>query len=107
MKRIDSLTPGTRITLWFEGTWGNASEEDAVFVRIEGEGETREAVFDQGFEWNAYRYNGHWAYGSGANRLRLVSIDEAGEDDSALEDDAALRAEAVALNELVTTVMPL
>jgi hypothetical protein len=61
MKRIDSLKPGTKVVLQFgrEFQFGDAEQEEATFL---------------GIEWEAYRYNGRWAYGSSAESLRLVRI---------------------------------
>lgn len=56
--------------------------ESAVFRGISGEGEERRATFLQTnargvvFEWDAYRYGGRWAYGSGAQRLQLTGVTE-------------------------------
>lgn len=87
-KRIDSLEPGTPVRLKFcaefQGKDG-AYEEDAVFVKLEGSGDDRRATFaslDQRvpgeerveYEWDAYRFNGRWAYGSSAETLRLVEV---------------------------------
>jgi hypothetical protein len=82
MKRIDSLKPETPVRLKFcaelQGP-GSEYEEDAVFVRLEGTGETRHAVFRtkglfSDYEWEAYRFKGRWAYGSSAETLRLVAV---------------------------------
>ena len=90
MKRIDSLTPGTPVRLKFCAEYSGkdgAYEEDAVFVKLEGEGDDRLATFltpDRetwsgtfaAYEWQAYRYKGRWAYGSSAETLRLVEVKE-------------------------------
>lgn len=75
--RIDDLTGGEQVLLGFK----DDVSEPAMFVRHEGEGEDREAVFSQqhevtgeDFEWKAYRYQGRWAYGTSADRLRLVRV---------------------------------
>lgn len=73
-KRIDSLKPDTKVSLRFHGSkrFGNEpSTLDYVFKEIVGTGEDRRAIFDEGFE--AYRFNGHWAYGTSAEHLSLVS----------------------------------
>ena len=75
MKRIDSLKPGTTRELQFNAEFqgpGRAYREEATFLGIEGTGDERRARFDSGYEWEAYRYNGHWAYGSSAETLRLI-----------------------------------
>ena len=75
-KRIDSLKTGSRVTVKFHGSknLGNESWTDTVtFYGITGEGDYRVARFDN---WYAYRYNGRWAYGSSAERLSLVDVEE-------------------------------
>lgn len=75
--RIDRLTPGTKVTLGF--AYGR---ESAVFIGLaNNEGDPR-ATFEsvdadtgKPYRWEAYHYNGHWAYGTSADRLRLVSIE--------------------------------
>jgi hypothetical protein len=84
MKRIDNLEPETPVRLRFCGGFaGNqVREEDAVFVQIVGEGNDRRATFrssypnpeDGTYEWDAYRYNRRWAYGSSAEPLRLLEV---------------------------------
>lgn len=76
MKRIDSLKPNTPVLLKF--THGT---EEATFLALVGEGDSRRARFIQCsetpgelFEWEAYRYQGHWTYGTSAERLSLVAI---------------------------------
>lgn len=75
--RIDSLTPGSFVTLRFNGATDHT--EQATFVRVKGEKQDRRAVFysvgrNGGYEWEAYRFNGGWAYGSSAERLSLVNV---------------------------------
>jgi hypothetical protein len=77
--RIDQLEPGTEVILKFHGGNGNKGYTNKnYFVEIVGKGENRRAVFsfckevDEHSTWEAYRYNGRWAYGSGAHRLSLV-----------------------------------
>jgi hypothetical protein len=116
MKRIDSLKPGTKVTLRFNGQYGNGTyEEPATFLGIEGTGDDRTAQFETDTElnatgrytWSAYRFKGFWAYGSSAERLTLVEIlSEPGDDVDAaaqLSPEALLEAahEAVALNEIL------
>lgn len=86
MKRIDSLKPGTQVTVRFmrEYQFGGPDDEKFFFHGILGEGDDRRAVFgptaslDQNYRdsWEAYRFNGRWAYGSSAETLRLVAIHE-------------------------------
>lgn len=82
--RIDKLEKGTFVTLDFNDRY----QEDAVFLGIVGEGDDRRARFAQAgashaasangcyrmTEWEAYRYNGGWAFGTSAERLRLVGV---------------------------------
>lgn len=78
--RIDKLEPGQRVRLLFTGSFnGRPYEENAIFLGISGEGDDREATFQQDhdgqpFKWDAYRYDGGWAYGSSAERLRLLEV---------------------------------
>lgn len=78
-RRIDSLVTGDKVVLEFTGSMGNSGYTDTVvFKGIEGEGDKRRAtfadVYDASSEWQAYRYNGYWAYGSSADRLRLLEV---------------------------------
>lgn len=74
-KRIDRLQPGAQVTLRFHGSMGNEThDERATFQGIVGEGDDRLAQFDG---WEAYRYRGHWAYGTSADRLSLISVESA------------------------------
>lgn len=79
-RRIDSLEAGSAVVLEFVGSMGNATyTEKSVFQGIEGTGDKRRARFVDNqtavpFEWEAYRFNGHWAYGSSADRLRLLEV---------------------------------
>lgn len=69
-QRIDNLEPGTEVTLFFHG---EQDSEPAVFLGLKGEGDSRHAKFrSEHGEWEAYRYNGRWAYGTGADRLQLL-----------------------------------
>lgn len=73
--RIDSLVPGTEVTLDF----GHYTET-AKFLSLRGGGVERTASFKstdtdgREYEWEAYRYQGHWVYGTSADRLRLVKV---------------------------------
>ena len=73
MKTIDRLVPGQPCRLGFKH-----GDEPAVFMKIEGEGSLRRATFRQKLhsggwtEWEAYRYQDRWVYGTSADRLRLV-----------------------------------
>lgn len=76
-ERIDNLTPGSFVELEIDGDF-----ENALFVGVRGKGDERRAAFVQmaypppphTFEWEAYRFNGHWAYGSSAELLRLSAV---------------------------------
>lgn len=71
-RRIDSLQPNETVTLQFHGSKSLGNEPyllEATFEGIIGTGEERRAQFD---EVEAYRYNGHWAYGTSAEKLSLV-----------------------------------
>lgn len=79
--RIDTLTPGDTVRLLYAGsaTFGNGPHEgEAVFLGISGAGDARRATFrdttGRQITWEAYRYNGHWAYGSSAEPLRLLEV---------------------------------
>lgn len=84
--RLDTITPGSIVTLRFGGSrsLGNdAWEEQFRFVGIEGEGDERNATFEDvnattpsRGTWSAYRYNKRWAYGTSAEPLSLVSVDD-------------------------------
>lgn len=79
--RIDKLTPNSKITLNFYAGSSVAFTEDVTFLRIEGEGAEREAVFHSvpagkpadAYTWRAYRFQGRWAYGTSADRLSLAT----------------------------------
>lgn len=86
-KRIDTLKKGAKVTLAFY-YGGKPLNESAEFLEIIGEGEQRRAKFrsvynspkssgesPRHYEWEAYRYHKRWAYGTGADRLSLVSVD--------------------------------
>lgn len=77
MKKIDNLESGQAVRLQFNGK----RIEAALFVSMidADKGDDRRARFvqiagDQSYEWDAYRYNGGWAYGSSAQRLSLVEV---------------------------------
>ena len=79
MKRIkiDDLEPGTAVLLEMHNR-SEATEEHALFLGVTGEGDSRRAHFSQmlkpgaSFDWEAYRFGGRWAYGSSADRMRVV-----------------------------------
>lgn len=83
--RIDNLTPDDIVILGYCGNDKKVhTEEMAMFVGITGTGPNekynRLATFismdenDQPYEWSAYRYEGGWAYGTSAQRLRLMDM---------------------------------
>lgn len=81
-QRLDRIAAGSFVRLNFN----NRYEEKAVFLGVEGTGDKRRAKFlsttDPGkgiggkgyYEWEAYRYNGGWAFGSSAERLILDEV---------------------------------
>lgn len=76
-RRIDSLNVGDKVLLSFEGSrsLGNdAYTDECIFAGITGEGNDRRASFG---DWEAYRFRGGWAYGSSAERLRVLEVIEA------------------------------
>jgi hypothetical protein len=81
-KRIDSLTPGSVVKLKFHAGYGGALEfETDTFLRVEGEGDQRQAFFQtiadgqpKGAEWSARRYDGRWVYGDNAQVISLVEV---------------------------------
>jgi hypothetical protein len=82
--RIDQLVPGDMVTLGFcDSSQKVAFEEHALFVAHVGYGPSRRATFaqvdrDNGnrvYQWDAYRFDGSWSYGTSAQRLRLMSLD--------------------------------
>ena len=73
---ISALKNPTLITLKFHGSkrLGNEPYElDALFLEGVGTGEEARARFqfdgDPDTIFEAYKYNGHWAYGTSAERL--------------------------------------
>lgn len=75
--QIAKLTPGAKVVLDFAGKY----TEEAEFVRLTGEGEDRTATFrskshrdGSEYDWDAYRVNNRWVFGSSAQRLSLVAI---------------------------------
>lgn len=86
--RLDTLERGSFVLLDFNGQY----EERAMFVGIVGEGDDRHARFvtidtleprprvsgghyyKGYYEWEAYRYNGRWAFGTSAEPLRLLEV---------------------------------
>lgn len=80
--RIDSLHPGSIVALKFHArSYNGPREESSFFVKITGEGNDRRATFMSKdydgslYEWEAYRHNGHWAYGSGGDRLSVLDVE--------------------------------
>jgi hypothetical protein len=76
-KRIAAKNVGSTFHLFFHknSRMGSTYElENCILIKIEGEGDDRRATFKDNEigEWEAYRYNGHWAYGSSAERLTVV-----------------------------------
>lgn len=76
-KRIDSLREGDKVSLVIHPSSTNDGYEmDAVFLRIEGQGDDREAVFTDtpgGNEsFRLYRFKNRWSIASDARRVSLV-----------------------------------
>jgi hypothetical protein len=73
--RINAANVGRVLTLGFHSPY-NPFEQDAKLLKLEGEGDDARATFkdEDGMEWEAYRYNGRWAYGSSANRLQVLGV---------------------------------
>lgn len=72
-KRISDLKPNETVNLRFHGSkvYGNEpSTDEYTFLRFEGHGDDKRAIFDDGLE--AYRYRGYWAYGTSAERVSIV-----------------------------------
>lgn len=81
--RLDKITPGSVVTLQFHEGAGQDSYEDTVlFLGVEGSGNERRAKFmsqtggTATYTWEAYRYNGRWAYGTSADRLSVICVDK-------------------------------
>jgi hypothetical protein len=81
-KRIDSLTPDSIVEIKFHAGYGGALEfEKHTFLRVEGKGEERTAIFRSfangqfgSFEWSARRYDGRWVHGENAQVISLVGV---------------------------------
>jgi hypothetical protein len=87
-RRFDSLQPGSLIVLEFPESHPDHRYEGVIFLGIRGKGDERCAAFaqytdhgflkgreqDNSFEWEAYRFDGRWAYGSGAAPLRCDEV---------------------------------
>jgi hypothetical protein len=76
-KRISSKNVGQMFDLKFVGMMGNATHEETnELVEVIDEGtESARAVFrfaHSDSTWEAYRFNGRWAYGSSAEPLRVI-----------------------------------
>ena len=80
---IDKLEFNTTVLLRFHGSNFNETyEEEHIFRGVSGEGDDRRALFWSAtghYDWEAYRYRGHWAYGTSADRLSLVAVVPDGE----------------------------
>lgn len=87
MTTIDDLTRGQQVMLRFCGSTELGHKpytEEANFRGVIGKAEDRRAVFESvdgdgsTYKWNAYRFEGDWAYGTSAERLQFVrAIDPA------------------------------
>lgn len=75
--RIANLTPGAEVTLRF-ATYGGSHDEVVTFVSLSEDGQRATFHTDDredlnGYDWEAYKFNGRWAYGSSAGRLSIVA----------------------------------
>ena len=72
-KRISPKNIGHMFELRFHGTHPSEDRWDFyTLIKFEGEGEDARATFkDEHIEWEAYRFAGHWAYGSSGDRLSV------------------------------------
>jgi len=75
-RQIARLTPGEACVLKFQ-TSNGAFTEDVKFVSLSEDGQS--AIFRShdddnapAYDWEAYRFQGRWCYGSSAQRLSLV-----------------------------------
>lgn len=69
---LNTLVPGQEVNLLCHGskTYGNDPYElDTVFLRYEGEGAARHAVFT---DLTIYKYVNRWCYGISAERISLI-----------------------------------
>lgn len=74
--RLDEYNAGEtpKLRFYSNGSGRSSSyvEDHHTIVSKSGKGEARTITFrdfKNGFEWEAYRYRGRWAYGSSAARL--------------------------------------
>lgn len=74
-KRISAANVGRVLHLAFHSPHA-PTDEDHTLVKLEGKGDDARATFRDvsGMEWQAYRFNGRWAYGSSANRLQVLEV---------------------------------
>jgi len=75
-KRISTKNVGEIFELHFHGGMNQDRWDFYRLIKVEGKGDDARATFqdlepNETFEWEAYRFNGHWAYGSSANRLSV------------------------------------
>lgn len=77
-KRISKKNEGQLFHLLFDKNtrWTGPVQDmkDVLLVKVEGSGDDARATFsdDQIGEWEAYRYNGRWCYGSSCEPLRVI-----------------------------------
>lgn len=80
--RLDKIPAGSIVTFRYR----NHEPERAFFSGIKGSGDSRRALFTSRrcglpvakttYDWEAYRYNGYWALGSSADRMRILDYEE-------------------------------
>lgn len=77
-KRISKKNVGQKFHLLCDMNTRNTGQpielEDVLLVKVEGEGDDQRATFldNEIGEWEAYRWNGRWAYGSSCEPLRVI-----------------------------------
>lgn len=71
-KRISPKNVGQQFNLRFVGSPGTSEFDTNELIKVEGEGDNMRATFRASFgDWEAYRWNGAWRYGSSADRLTV------------------------------------
>ncbi len=80
--QIKSLKPGQQLILTFKNASNKViSEEEATFVSYAKNGDEQTATFSQvnpttgkTYEWDAYRFQNRWVYGSSAEPLSIKEL---------------------------------
>lgn len=75
-KRLDSIAVGESVTATFHGSKNLGNEPYTLEVVVAGRSGTgddrRVTLDDDGASFEVYRFNGHWAYGTSAERLSIA-----------------------------------